>query len=852
METITAEMREAAARDVSQMFTFDESGRLVGRRGGGVAEGGCKEQGFKEMSTPNSKEQMNPIHELYERLGFVVMSGAMTAKQNKKGEWRKEFAFRPNWAKLTKHDYNKKATGFAILTGEKSNVTVIDIDDPDTETNQQLMDLMTECNLVAKTKKGYHYYFAYDPRIKQTTGDKLDTRNDGGCIFCEPSIAKTPDGEVVASYEFIKQPFEDEELTALPDEVVEFLTQIDGRYVGAETNEEVEQVMLPTLETTTTTSASNPSEVDATLLKLAECITNNDTYDDWLRNGLICYNERLGLDVWEMMSRKARGYEEGACGRKWASFQREKERKVTQATWWKWLKTHNAAKYWELMEERKDFWDKIALLNHKDIAKYFWNIHPDAYVWEETLGWYSLTRENIWKHYDKSQPSGLKRHIADTLQDLAMETKKALLARYAKESEKETDADKQKELLKRHQKQIADIHNAYKLFGSSDFCNGVISFLPSFFEKEDLEQKMDMNRYIFAFGDGQCYDLVTGQKRSIVPSDYVSTTTGYPMPKTANATVRQRIRQFLWGLFENADTQTYLEQVLASCLFGGNRWEEFYVFTGSGGNGKGVIAELMKYVFGDYYQSVDITLFTKPLERKDQPIPALVEARCKRVMMTSEPETDDKLQVGLIKKISGGDPVEARTLHSKHIVKYVPQYKVIFQMNGIPKLNKLDDGVKRRMRIVHFPFKFRSADKMGGAETDRLADPDVKEHHCKSEEWRNEFVQMLWETYQSIKSLKALKEPQSVKEATEEYLDDNNPIKFWLDTKFTVTKSDNDRISAADLKRMYCEDHSLEKMVMGDQAFSASLAFNGINRKRVASGVLYTGLKRKANPFTEE
>jgi putative DNA primase/helicase len=838
MERITAEIRKETEKELAEAFQFDEQGRLVGRR-----------EGVVKISPPRSKEAMATIHDLYERLGFVVMSGEMTAKQNKKGEWRKEFAFRPNWAKLNKHDYNRDATGFAILTGEKSNTTVIDIDDPDTETNQQLMDLMTQCNLVAKTKKGYHYYWAYDPRIKQTTGDKLDTRNDGGCIFCEPSAVSAPSGEVVASYEFIKQPFEDEELLSLPDEVVEFLAKTDKRYVGGE---EDETVRLPTMDATTTTSASNPTDTDPTLLKLAECITASDTYDEWLRNGLICYNERLGLDVWEVMSRKGRGYEEGACGRKWASFQSNKERKLTQATWWKWLKTHNAPKYWELMEERKDFWDKIALLNHKDIAKYFWNIHPDAYVWDEVLGWYSLTRENVWKHYDKSQPSGLKRHIADTLQDLAMETKKALLARYAKESEKETDAEKQKELLKRHQKQIADIHQAYKLFGSSEFCNGVIAFLPSFFEKDDLEKVMDMNRYVFAFSDGQCYDLSTGVKRSLVPTDYVSTTTGYPMPKTTNATVRKSIKQFLWGLFENADTQTYLEQVLASCLFGGNRWEEFYVLTGTGGNGKGVIAELMTNTFGGYYQPVDITLFTKPLERKDQPIPALVEARCKRVMMTTEPETDDKLQVGLIKKISGGDPIEARTLHSKHIVKYVPQYKVIFQMNGIPKLNKLDDGVKRRMRIIHFPFKFRSAEKMGSAENDRLADPDVKEHHCKSETWRNEFIQMLWETYQSIKSLKALKEPASVKEATEEYLDDNNPLKFWLETKFDLTKTETDRIGATDLKRMYCEDHSIDKMAMGDQQFAQALGFNGINRKRLTSGIVYTGLRRKAERVFDE
>jgi phage/plasmid-associated DNA primase len=111
---------------------------------------------------------------------------------------------------------------------------------------------------------------------------------------------------------------------------------------------------------------------------------------------------------------------------------------------------------------------------------------------------------------------------------------------------------------------------------------------------------------------------------------------------------------------------------------------------------------------------------------------------------------------------------------------------------------------------------------------------------------------MLWETYQSIKSLKTLKEPQSVVEATDEYLDDNNPIKFWLETKFEITKSDNDRINATELKRMYCEDNNLERMVMGDQAFSASLAFNSINKKRLGSGILYTGLKRKVeNVFVE-
>ena len=791
---------------------------------------------------------MSDAHSLYERLGFVVMSGMMTAKQNKKGEWKKQFGFQSGWEKKTSKEYNKKASGFAILTGKASGCSVIDIDDPECEHNKELMELMSECNLVAETKHGFHYVFKYDDRIVQTTGDKLDVRNDGGCIFCEPSVCRDDKGNTVAEYHWIKQPFEDEGLVSLPDEVVEFLTKLDARYVGGVKNvvEEQEEVQVPMVEETAseTTTASEPrNENDGLLVKVVEALPVKclDLYSDWIRIGMIFNHEKYTCDQWDAVSKRSKNYEKGACEKHWASFQKDKGRKLSGATLWKMLKTENQNAFWGLMENRMDFWNLIALINHKDIAKYFYNINPDGYLWCETLGWYTLTKSNIWKHYDKSQPSGLKRHIADTLQDLTMDTKKAELATYAKESAKITDQDKQKERLKEHQSKIKNIHDAYRTFGTSDFCNGVIAFLPSFYELDDLEAKIDMNRYLYAFTDG-VFDLNTCAFRMLTPLDYVSTTCGYAYPKKSNPDIRTKVKAFLYGLFENKETEDYFLKVIASCLYGGNRWEEFYGFTGTGGNGKGVVADLLKVVFGDYYHSVDNTLFTKPLERKDQPIPALVEARCKRIMMTTEPETDDKLQGGLLKKISGGDPVEARTLHSKHIVKYVPQFKVFLQMNNIPKMSKIDGGIERRMRIIQFPFKFVAQDKM--TETyHRLGDPDVKERHCKSDAWRDEFCLMLTETYKSIKDLKSLKQPKTVSDATCDYLDDNNPLKVWLNTHYNITKDENHKIGSAELKRAYLEDTHIDKIA--DASFKSLLEFNGVARKREACGIVYVGIKRK-------
>jgi P4 family phage/plasmid primase-like protien len=799
-------------------------------------------------------------HDLYSRLGKTIISGSMTYDYKSCGELKKVFGFPPAWQNKQKHEYNRRQNGFAMLTGERHNMTAIDIDDPSLPCAIELMDLMTSCNLVARTNKGFHYVFKYTNKLHQTTGAKdilIDIRNDGGCIFVEPTFAKTKEGLVFADYEWKKTPFDDEELEEIPEEVIAYLWKLDSRYRDGMTkkekvtkkqviNEEVAEVQ----EESVASEASEPrNEGEGVLAKVVEALPMKyiDNYDDWIKIGMVLYNEGYDCSVWVELSKRSKKFQEGECEKHFKTFARDKGRKVMGATLWKLLKESNPSAFWSLMEFRQDFWAILSLVNHKDIAKFFYNINPDAYLWEESLGWYSLNKNNIWKQSDKSQPSGLKRHIADTLQDLAMDTKRAELANYQKASSTITDQDKQKELLKTHSQKIKQIHDAYKTFGTSDFCNGVISFLPSFYEKEDLPATMDMNRDIFAFIDG-CYDLKTCAFRMITPQDYISTTTGYPYPKKADGKVREAINKFLMSMFDNQEDVKYLTQVLSSCLFGGNRWEEFYSFTGSGGNGKGVVADLLKTAFGDYYLSVDNTLFTKPLERKDQPIPALVEARGKRIMMTTEPESDDRLQGGLIKKISGGDIIEARTLHSKHIVKYVPQFKVILQMNNIPKMNKMDGGIERRMRIINFPHKFVSAEKMCEPHH-RLGDPDIKEKYCRSAEWRDEFMLMLSEIYKTIRNLKALPPPQNVSETTELYMNENNPLKLWLNKFYNITKNVGDRIGATELKNSFLRDNKLEKY--GDGTFKNMLGFNNISAVHTNTGNFYVGLQRKAE-FRED
>jgi hypothetical protein len=153
-----------------------------------------------EAKQATDGQATHEAHEMYERLGFVIVSASMSATKTKNGEWKKRFAFPREWQQKTSKgtkSYDKRASGFALVTGLKSGTTTIDVDDPESPQNKRLMALMANCNLVARTKRGFHFVYGYDARILQTSGDKLDTRNDGGCVFVAPSVAYDDEGRKV-------------------------------------------------------------------------------------------------------------------------------------------------------------------------------------------------------------------------------------------------------------------------------------------------------------------------------------------------------------------------------------------------------------------------------------------------------------------------------------------------------------------------------------------------------------------------------------------------------------------------------------------------------------------------------
>ena len=533
----------------------------------------------------------------------------------------------------------------------------------------------------------------------------------------------------------------------------------------------------------------------------------HNTYDDWVKIGMICFNENLPVAVWEAFSKQSKNYKKGECNEKYKTFTKGK---LTQATLWKWLKEDNVPLFKELCPLRTDFWTLIGNYNHAETARYFYNIKPDAYAFHESLGWFQLLPSGAWKHYSKV-PSGLMTDIWLTLKKVNKEHWDLL--------DPANEADKEKiKMCQVFSKQI----------GVKGFVDGVVAFLPANYNDYKLDKKMDESRNLFAFQD-KVVDLENNNLvRDIKPSDYVCLHTGYDYPSKSNPEVRKEIRNLLFSIWENWEVVDFVIAIIALQLHGKKKYEEFYVWTGRGGNGKGVITELVKRALGDYFHSIPHDCITKRSDKKDAPNPPMAKAKGKRFVQAQEPEADDKLQIGTIKELTGGDEITARQLYHDPVV-YVPQFGLFLQCNTIPKLNKLDGGIKRRMVIIYFPFQF--VDKPHETHH-RKINHDLKDKITKSTEWRDEFVLMLLDVY---KTTKTLVKPKFIQEYTDEYLAENDAVRSWIEENYTINCDMNDRhykLPAEDLRKQFISDTNTPPFDMPAAKFKTLMEMNGIPQKR--------------------
>lgn len=267
--------------------------------------------------------------------------------------------------------------------------------------------------------------------------------------------------------------------------------------------------------------------------------------------------------------------------------------------------------------------------------------------------------------------------------------------------------------------------------------------------KTPFESILDQNIYLIGMKNG-VYDLTTHTMRAGRCEDYITMSThvdysvqndfGWDYPDVLN------IMTFFDQVLPSVRVRDYVLLLLASFMDGHTGREQFHVWVGCGGNGKSKIIELYQRTMGDYCGVAAITLLTSRRPDSNAPTPDLVATKGRRFVVLQEPNENEKIQVGKMKELTGGDKITCRALH-KEPIEFKPQFTMVLACNHLPAVPADDGGTWRRMCVVRYESKF--VDKPNPADKNEY--PIDTELSKKFDQWTKPFFWILTQYYRVFK-----------------------------------------------------------------------------------------------------
>ena len=238
----------------------------------------------------------------------------------------------------------------------------------------------------------------------------------------------------------------------------------------------------------------------------------------------------------------------------------------------------------------------------------------------------------------------------------------------------------------------------------------------------------------------------------------------------------------------------------------------------SNSNGKSKTIDLFEQSYGDYCCKLPITLLTQKRAASNAATSEVARTKGKRFACLQEPSEDEKLNVGLMKELTGGDKIQARQLFSEPI-EFKPQFKMILTCNTLPNVPSDDGGTWRRIRVVEFSSKF--CDNPDPEKTNEFKiDTELSE---KFGGWKEYFMSLLIEYYKKYMEF-GIVEPDEVLECTKEYQKNNDTFLEFIEQE--CERCEEEFVSYNDIFssfKMWCKENHIQMAVNKKTVFVKSV-----------------------------
>ena len=160
-------------------------------------------------------------------------------------------------------------------------------------------------------------------------------------------------------------------------------------------------------------------------------------------------------------------------------------------------------------------------------------------------------------------------------------------------------------------------------------------------------------------------------------------------------------QKFLDEIFDgDKELISYIHKAVGYSLTGLTSEQCIFFLYGTGRNGKSTFLEIIRSVFGDYIMNIQPeTILVKGQNSSARSDIARLKGA--RLVTTVEPNEGARLNEGLIKQLTGDDPVTARKLYSDEF-EFKPEFKLWMATNYKPIIRGTDTGIWRRIHLIPF------------------------------------------------------------------------------------------------------------------------------------------------------
>jgi len=296
-----------------------------------------------------------------------------------------------------------------------------------------------------------------------------------------------------------------------------------------------------------------------------------------------------------------------------------------------------------------------------------------------------------------------------------------------------------------------------------------------YFTRQNFAENLNTKNYM-AFANG-IYDFDKMIFRDGSPDDCLTMKSPCKyIPFDENSEDIKKVFQFLRDILPDPSVLDYVLKILGLCLTTDTSQQYFFIFTGSGSNGKSKIMSLLENCLGDYHGTASPELITTKREKANQANESLASLEKSRVLIISEAAKKDVIQANLLKVFTGEDTITTRHNYGSQM-KFKPKFKVLFICNDIPKVTENGPAVWRRIKIINFPCSFVDNPADG-----KPFEKQKNEELTRSilEDCQDAFVSILVE-YHRLYRESGLQEPESVTMSTSNYKKQNaGPIPEYL------------------------------------------------------------------------